>query len=349
MKLYFTLFTLLFSTAVSAQIGGNNVYEFLNTSPSARITGLGGNLIAVLDDDLNLAYANPSALNKDMHQAISFNYNFHLAGISEGYAAYAHHLDKLDMTFHAAAKFLSYGDFDATDVFGNINGTFTGSDNAFIIGASKRIYDKLSAGINMKIISSKLETYTSAGIVGDAALMYHDTSSNFNISLVAKSFGGQLSAYNDLKEDIPFEMQLGISKQLKHLPFRWSIVYTNLNRWNVLYDDPDNEENSLIIGDLATEDSPSKVFFDNLGRHFIVNGEFLFGRRKMFNVRIGYNHLLKKELKVQNLRSIAGFSFGVGFRLKMFQISYGHGAYHLAGGTNHLSISTNIQRFTKKI
>lgn len=349
MRLVYTIIFVLFNLGAFAQIGGNNVYEFLNTSNSARVTGLAGNLITIRDNDVNLAYFNPASLNESMHQGISFNYNFHLDGISEGYAAYAHHVDKWGITLHAAAKFLSYGEFNATDVFGNINGTFKASDNAFVVGASRVLYDKLSIGLNIKAISSSLETYSSFGLSSDLAVMYHDTSAHFNITLLAKNMGSQLSKYNDLKEDLPFEMQIGISKMLKHLPFRWSIIYTNMNRWNVLYDDPDNEENTLIIGDLQTEDSPSKIFFDNLGRHFIINGEFLFGKRKMFNVRFGYNHLLKKEMKERNLKSIAGFSYGVGFRLKMFQISYGHTQYHLAGGTNHLSISTNLQQFTKRL
>jgi hypothetical protein len=64
-----------------AQIGGEHVYSFLNLSPSARITGLGGQLISVRDGDVSLAYGNPALLNPEMHQAISFNHNFHLAGI----------------------------------------------------------------------------------------------------------------------------------------------------------------------------------------------------------------------------------------------------------------------------
>ena len=80
-----TLLTFYFST--TAQVGGDNVYEFLNLSASARITGLGGNLITVKDDDVALAYANPATLNSRMHQAISFNYNFHVADINNGYFA----------------------------------------------------------------------------------------------------------------------------------------------------------------------------------------------------------------------------------------------------------------------
>ena len=70
--------------SAAAQIGGLNTYEFLNLSPSARVSALGGNLITVRDDDANLALANPSLLNESMHQQLAFSHSFHVAGISHG-------------------------------------------------------------------------------------------------------------------------------------------------------------------------------------------------------------------------------------------------------------------------
>ena len=83
LPLLFTLFFVLDKT--DAQVGGDHIYEFLNLSNSARVTGLAGNLITVKDDDVALAYSNPSLLNSKMHQALTFNYNFHLSDISNGY------------------------------------------------------------------------------------------------------------------------------------------------------------------------------------------------------------------------------------------------------------------------
>lgn len=41
-------------SALSAQIGGNSTYQFLNLSSAARIGAMGGKLVPVKDDDLNL-------------------------------------------------------------------------------------------------------------------------------------------------------------------------------------------------------------------------------------------------------------------------------------------------------
>ncbi len=347
-NLYCLLLTFIFTLSLNAQVGGDNVYEFLNSPPTARVAGLAGNLITVKDSDVSLGYQNPASLNPEMHLGLSFNYNFHLSGINEGFAAFGYYLEKYKTSLHVGGKFINYGDFITTDEFGNTFNSFNVSENVIFLGASRQLYEKLSVGLNIKAISSSLETYNSFGLAVDLAAMYQDTASNFAITFLTKNFGSQLSTYQDKQENLPFEMQIGLSKRLKHLPFRWSIIYHNLNTWNILYDDPNTVENTLLIGEANTEDGPTKIFFNNLGRHLILNGEFLFGKKEVFNIRFGYDHKLKKELSVDNLRSLAGFSFGLGFKIKMFRIDYGRTFFHLAGGTNHLSISTNLTRFTKR-
>jgi len=334
---------------LSAQVGGDNIFEFLNLSNSARTTALGGSLISVKDDDVALAYGNPSVLNPQMHQQLNFNYNFHVAGISNGYAAYGHHVAPWQTTFHAAVQYINYGTFDAADEFGQINGTFDAAEYAITLGAARQLYDKLSIGTNVKFITSQLEGFNSTGLALDVAAFYRDTTGRFSATLVVKNIGRQLSTYReDNREDLPFEIQAAISQKLKHLPFRLSITYNNLNRWNVLFDDPNDENNTLLIGGgEAPERSQLSINVDNFFRHLVFSGEFLFGARENFRLRVGYNHFQRKELSVDNFRSLAGFSFGVGLKVSKFRIDYGRAFYHLAGGLNHISISTNLREFRK--
>ena len=338
-----------FYSQASAQVGGDHIYEFLNLSNSARVTGLGGNLITVKDDDVSLAYGNPAVLNKRMHQAITFNYNFHLADISNGYAGYAHHVDKWNATLHGGIQYINYGNFNLTDNIGNVLGTFKASEFALTMGASRQLYDKLSVGTNLKLISSRFESYSSFGIAADFAAYYADTTGRFGATLVFKNVGAQLTAYeNKNKEVIPFDIQFGISQRLKHLPFRFSIIAHNLHRWNITYDDPNTVESVFLIGDgTPTSDNNFKDFADNLFRHVIFNGEFLFGKGEIMRLRIGYNHLMRRELSVTNFRSRSGFSFGLGIKIRRFRIDYGRGIYHFAGGLNHLSVATNLREFRR--
>lgn len=342
------IFILFYTQVGQAQLGGQNTYEFLNMPASARISALGGNLITVRDDDINLAFNNPAALNEAMHHQLSFSHNFHLAGIQNGYAAFGQHVNKLKTTFHLGVQYVDYGDFNATDVLGQIEGTFKASEYAITLGAGRQIYERLAVGVNIKYITSQFEAYNSAGLIADASLMYYDTASNFSATFLVRNVGGQLSTYDvDNSEPIPFEMQIGISKRLRHLPFRFSIVYHHFDRWNILYDDPNSEETTLFIGEVDTERSSSSIWLDNFARHFIFNGEFLFGQKDNFRLRVGYNHFMRKELTVDNFRSLGGFSFGAGIKINRFRLDYGRTIFHLAGGLNHLSISTNLKEFKR--
>lgn len=333
---------------LQAQIGGDNVYDFLNLPASARITALGGSLITVKDSDISLAASNPAALNSEMHNVLTFNQNFHVSDITNSYAAYGRHIDKWNTTFHVGFQSINYGDFQATDEFGNINGTFNASEFAMTIGAGRELYERMSVGMNLKVISSSFESYNSFGIASDLAAMYYLEDKQFAATLLFKNAGSQISTYRaGNREAIPFEIQLGISKKLQHLPFRFSITAQHLQRWNLLYDNPNSEENTFFLGEpVATN---SNEWIENLFRHFIFSGEFLFGQAEVVNLRFGYNHFLKQELSVNRLRSLAGFSAGLGIKIRRFRFSYGLGVYHIGGSAHHLSITTNLSEFGRKL
>lgn len=337
---------ILFHNLSSGQTGGRRVYEFLNLPESARIASLGGNAIAVQDEDVMLGFHNPSALNPLIHTQVAFNHNFSIAGIQNGGAAYGHYLSKLQMPVLFGIRYVDYGDIDETDVFGNVIGSFNPKDLSIHLGTSRQIDERISIGANLKFIQSSLGQFQSNAVAIDAGITYQDTSKQFLIALVLKNAGAQLTAFNE-QEDLPFELQLGVSKRLRYLPFRFSIVYRYLDRWNVLYDDPDAESGIIQFGDEPSEESEASFWFDNFFRHFVFNGAFLFGRNENLRLRFGYSHLIRKELSLSNVGSLAGFSMGIGIKVNRFRIDYGRSVYHAAGGANHFGISTSFTSFLK--
>jgi len=346
----FILFLAFISLSIplGAQTGGRSVFQFLQLAPSARVSALGGSLITVRDGDVNLAFANPALLNPQMHHSLSFSHNLHLAGIQNGYAAYGHFVPKWDLTLHGGVQYVSYGTFEATDEIGNVTGDFNASEYSLTLGAGKQLYERLAVGANLRFVTSQLESYNSAGLVGDLAATFFDTSARFTLSFVMNNIGGQLAAYRPGNpEKVPFDMLLGVSHRLRYLPFRLSVIYHDLHRWNILYDDPNTEESGSFLGE-TPEVSDFGLFVDNLFRHFVFSGEFLFGRNEPLRLRFGYNHQIRKELSVDNFRSLSGFSFGVGVKINRFRIDYGRGIYHFAGGLNHFTLSTNLSEFSHK-
>ena len=132
-------------------IGGRQVYKFLDVSNSARLSGLGGNLITVMDDDIHLAAKNPSSLNQQMHQQIGFSHSFLFEGIGNSYVGYGHHVDKWNTTFHGGLQYINYGEFERTNEFFQSEGTFQASEFAFTVGAGRQIDERLHLGTNLKV------------------------------------------------------------------------------------------------------------------------------------------------------------------------------------------------------
>ncbi|MEM9991180.1 MAG: type IX secretion system protein PorQ, partial [Bacteroidota bacterium] len=284
-------------------------------------------------------------LNAIMHQKLSFNHNFHLAGIQNSYFGYGHHLDKANISLHGGIQYMNYGEFESADIFGNRTGTFHASEYALTFGASRQLYERMTIGANLKFVGSQLESYRSFGLAGDVAAMFHDTSRQVTMTLLFRNIGTALSTYTPNQSvRLPFEVQAGISKRLKYLPFRFSVVYRYLNRWDIRYDDPDRQNLTIFLEESTTE-NVGQERLDNFFRHFVFSGEFLFGKADNFSLRFGYNHLRRQELSVTNFRSLAGFSAGVGFKVRRFKVDFGQNFYHLAGGMQHFSISTNLSEF----
>jgi len=348
-KKIITLLFVLFYFGVNAQIGGRFAFESISLPSNARVTALGGSLITVQDDDLALSSMNPALLNSSMNKQLSINHNFHFAGISNSHVAFAKTLDSLGITLLGSVQSINYGDFDLADDIGNVSGEFSANEVALIIGAGKKINERISVGANLKFLTSSYESYGSSALGVDIGIHYQKPGSFVSWGLVLKNIGSEFSALVDDKRALPFDLQLGYSKKLEHLPFRFSIIGHNLQKWYIRYDDPDFDIQQNLLQEVASSKSAFNRNLDNLFRHLIFNGEFLIGTREQFRLRFGYNHLRKQELRVSNFRSLAGFSMGFGFNIKKIKIDYGVGYYHLAGASNHLSLKLNMGKIFSKV
>lgn len=340
-----TLLLTVFCCPLTAQIGGISAYEFLNLPNSATVAAMGGHHMALRDDDLSLALRNPALLNREMSGTVALSHAFHLADISNSSLAYGLYREDWKMTFQGALQYVSYGsDLVRRDNTGQAQGTFSASDFALTLGAGRTFENRLSVGANLKVVSSQLGGFNSMGLAADLAVHYQDTSGRWGLSLLARNAGAQLTRYDGEGEPLPFELQIGYTKELRYLPFRFSVIYRYLDRWNILYDDPNATDQSLttLFGDDPEARSAGALFFDNLARHFVFNGELMIGKQRNFRLRFGYNHGMRRELRLTEFRSFAGYSFGFAFRTKRFALSYGRGTYHLAGGVNQLGVDVRL-------
>jgi hypothetical protein len=327
-----------------AQTGGHRVYSFLDLPSSARLTASGSSMIAIVDHDVSLAYHNPALLNPMMHNRISAATAAYYAGVNFGYFGYARDIRNVVM-LHGGIQYVAMGSFTGADVTGVETGQFSANDIALTAGVSRAYQQKYNYGVNIKLIASSYEKYNSFGMSTDWAAAYHDSARQLAATLLLKNIGFQFKPYIEgNREPLPFEIQLGFSKRLKHLPFRIGVIAHNLQRFNMRYEDDSGQK--VVFGDTLQGEKKSAVFFDNVARHFIVHGEFYFG--KALTMAFGYNHHRRREMAVESKRGLTGFSVGVGVNIKMFSLWYSRGRYHIAGVSNHFTIALDVNRFMKK-
>ncbi len=320
-----------------AQIGGRNVYDFLNLSPSARASSLGGYNISTYDHDAVFAYQNPALLNDSMHQMVSMSFVDYLGGINYGYGSYAHSIEGI-ADFHAGVQFVGYGEMVEADILGNQIGTFGANDLALVVGAGCQA-DHFRIGANLKFINSSISGYQSnSALAFDLGGLYVSENGLFTAGMVFKNMGFNLGKWNSgVSTPLPFDIQLGFTNQLEHTPLRFSMVVHNLNRPNLIYFDKDAPTEFDLSGEPIENKFP---FFDNLFRHVIFGTEFLLS--KGFNLRAGYNHMRRQELRSLNRAGLSGFSFGVGLKIKHIRLDYGLASYHAIGPTHNFTVSTSI-------
>jgi hypothetical protein len=338
------LFLLITACQMHAQLGGSSTYSFLNLTNSARVASLGGKTISSWDDDLNLPFNNPSLLNDSMDGHLVVNYVNYFSDINYGYVSYARHIEKLG-NFAAGLHYINYGQFIAADPVGAITGNFTASEYALNLIWSRPIDSLFHVGVNVKPVYSVLESYQSFGLLADAGITFVNRKKLFTASLVFRNFGSQLKAYHDHnREPVPFEIIIGISQKLEHAPFRFFVLAQNLQRLDLTWDETGDQNNQLdpLSGDPLPENNV-EVIADKVMRHMIFGLEFV--PIDHFYLRAGYNYQRRQEMKISSNVAMVGFSWGFGLRISKFHLSYGRATYHLAGASNHFSISTDLSTF----
>ncbi len=332
-------------TNLFAQIGGNGTYAFLKVPATARIEGLGGNIISLYDNDLSIVNSNPANLNADMNNQVVMSFNNYFANIGQGYFAYSKTWKKIG-SFYAGFQFLNYGDFQRTDEFGNLQGTFSAGDYAFNVGYSRPFFDSLMyVGATVKMIGSQYAEYNSFGLTTDLGVSYVSRNKLTTVSFVMRNMGGTLDPYEKGHyEAAPFEMHVGFSQGFKHVPLKLFVTFTNLQRPDLSYVNPDTRfQADPLTGDtLDTKIGAGLVLL----RHFTIGAE-LFPFKKHLFLRVAYNFLRSGEMTVSALNGAVGLSYGIGIRISHFTFSYSRSQYFVNESPNHFTLNINLDGFFK--
>lgn len=325
----------LVSLSAFAQIGGHRSFEFLNIPSNPKLAALSGVNITSSHGDPNMFMANPALLEPLMHNRLSFNYLNYMADIGLSSLTYVRDIENLG-TFGAGLVYMNYGQIDGYDEAGYESGIFMANEFAFTAGGSHKL-GNFTLGTNVKLAGSNIASFKASALLFDMGGVFSHPEQDLKIGMMVKNIGFVLRPYvENIPVNLPLDVQIGISYKPEHAPMRLSLTAFNLYRRNIAYFDPQSR--------FANNEEPGK--FDNIFRHFSFGTEFILS--KNVNLRAGYNHLIRKELKLEQHGGLAGFSFGMLFRMKAFEFSYSNQVYHVAGGAHHFGITSNLNSFFTK-
>lgn len=318
-KIVISIFFFIATESLAQTLGGNAVYNFLSQPGSAQVAALGGINISNQSNDVSMSLGNPALLRKSMHQQIATSFNGFLAGISNYSAVASYFQERHQINWGIGLQYLHYGNITQTDAAGNVLGTFKPNDFALQFLLSKQYNNYFYIGAAAKFIQSNYGIYRSSGIAMDIGLTYTDTVNQIQASVAIKNMGTQLSTYGGAaKEELPFDLQAGISKRLANAPIQFSLTAHNLHRLNILYNDTAFNASE---GDLRTAGFLQKTF-----AHLILATQFYLNEK--VEISLGYNFLRRQDLNIFNATSgLNGLTAGAGFMHKKLHIRYSTGFY----------------------
>jgi hypothetical protein len=328
--------------AAAQQLGGRTVFPFLDLPNGAQQAALGGMSPSSRNDDPTMLFANPALLNEEMDGRLALSYVAYVADIKQSTAAYVFNTQKVGR-FGVGVTYLNYGNFESYDLAGNSLGTF--SVNEYTVGVSDSYTKgKFTFGATTKLAVSGIAGSRSLAGVADAGVVYKHPTADFTAGLVVKNAGYQFSPYPGTERGpLPLDVQIGATVKPEHMPVRISLTAHHLQQWDIQYLDPNARGTTDASG---TEKKPTKSFGDNLARHFTASAALVLS--KNFNLRVGYNHLQRRELRLDNTSGSAGLSFGVMLKISTFQIDYTHATLQAAGSSEYFTLSRSLDSLFKK-
>lgn len=291
---------------------GTRAFPFLKRPIGARPTALAGAFTGLADDESAIFY-NPAGVATLKGRRAFFDYQNYIAGINAGMFGYIHPLSEVN-SIAGYINYINYGNFVRTDLSGAELGEFGGSSMVFGALFSRKHSEKVTTGVTLKLIYSKLDTYTATGGAIDLGMRYviKDRIPGFerrgygSIGLAVQNLGVMASAYTvDAEKDpLPIIIRGGVAGQPRGIPV-------------------------ILSGDVILP-TDNDIFFA-LGAEF--------SDIQYLSLRLGWNSFAENYKTDFENSPITGFTFGVGFEFKKFKLDYSLTPMNDLGESHRVTVS----------
>jgi len=341
------LIFILFSWHAAGQNFGSSM-DLLLKETNARTAALGGVNVSLMDDDVQMVNGNPALANGKMSNILGLSYNPSLAGIRQYNTAYADTVSfggKFNANVFGSLQFVDFGSFRMTDPAGLAMGDFSASQYCASIGSSHK-KGNFRLGAALKFASMQIAGLNASALLSDLGVVYRHPTKELSYGMSIRNLGFQLNKfYSDGRSiRMPLNLQAGFSYRLSHMPLRISATAFYLQETDIQYLDPNAPGKLDLNGQLVKEE---KKFTEQIARHLCMGGEFLLS--KAFHLRVGYNHLRRKELKSETGAGLTGYSLGLVINTKPLNLAYSWSGWQRSQGLHFLSLNLRLSNFYRKV
>ena len=306
---FFALFLAL-TASLKAQ-ESETTCNFLRLPMSAHVSSLGGDNISIPDDDASLLFHNPALISNVTDKSLALSYMNYMEGVNVGGATFVKAWGER-ATWGVQAMYIDYGEMKQTTADNVQIGEVSAKE--VMVGAtlSYLLTDRIAGGVSTKLISSHIAGYSALAVGVDLGLNYYDDETLLSVAAVARNLGGQVKAFEDEFEKLPFDLQLGVSKQLVGAPLRFSATMTRLNSWD-----------------------------DRFINHLVVGAGLLLSQQIF--LAAGYNFRRADEMKISDGEGEsshgAALSLGAGLQLERFKLQVAYANYHVSTASLLFNVS----------
>ena len=306
---FFALFLAL-TASLKAQ-ESETTCNFLRLPMSAHVSSLGGDNISIPDDDASLLFHNPALISNVTDKSLALSYMNYMEGVNVGGATFVKAWGER-ATWGVQAMYIDYGEMKQTTADNVQIGEVSAKE--VMVGAtlSYLLTDRIAGGVSTKLISSHIAGYSALAVGVDLGLNYYDDETLLSVAAVARNLGGQVKAFEDEFEKLPFDLQLGVSKQLVGAPLRFSATMTRLNSWD-----------------------------DRFINHLVVGADLLLSQQIF--LAAGYNFRRADEMKISDGEGESShgavLSLGAGLQLERFKLQVAYANYHVSTASLLFNVS----------
>ncbi|MBO7591345.1 MAG: type IX secretion system protein PorQ [Prevotella sp.] len=291
------------------------VYSFLRLPVSAHVAALGGDNVSLTNDDATVIFHNPALITDVSDKTLNVNFMTYMEGSTTASASFVRAYKERG-SWGISAQYMSYGEIKETTAANQQTGTFSPKDIALAGSFAYLLSNRISGGITARFISSTIGSYSSAAVAVDLGLNYQDTERGWSVSAVARNLGGQVKAYEEEFERIPFDLLVGVSRQLPNAPLTLHATLARLNNWD-------------------------QAFI----KHLAVGADIRLS--PAIYVSAGYNFRRSSEMKIYEGEDTsashgAGLSLGGGIELERLKLNIGYAKYHVSASSLLVNVAYTL-------